>query len=412
MRSKILLLLWHPRDSIAGGFVRIQELLPYFKDVDVTVIDNKPSILKNKVVQGKIIEYSIPKTILALYRVSFTLGRLFEWAFTMIVLTAHGVRELKKDKYKLIYGPTGENFHIFFSAVILKIVFPRTKLLLDILNFEVPEGGGFLYFRSNLKNGVGLFRALVVSLEISIGLFIERKLIRVCDSIITVGPRLREIVARYYPLDKIGFTPSGIRISPRKNPNPGRNIAITEGIFIGRHTLEKGVFDLIKVWHKVCAVRPDARLTMIGFSDLTIKHKLTQKIVKKNLQRNIILRGVLSEQEKWERLKRAKIFLHLAYFEPTMPTITILEALSFGIPVVTYDVEAFDDYPQLRHNPSIFTIENKNIEKATNAILSILSMSSKEQYRISRIARELAKIFSWENIAKIEIKAIKRLIDS
>lgn len=404
MNKNILLLLWHPRESMAGGFVRIQEFIPYFNEFYTTVIDNTPSCVEKELKNGKIIPYTIPNIILSIYSINFILARLCEWIYVTIILMYYGTRELHKNSDQIIYGTTGENFHIFLPCVLLKIFYPKTRLVLDILNFEFP---------SNITNFIrenkqaGIVRIIISTIEVSVTLFIERALIKNADHIVTVSKHLKHVIAKYYPEEKISVTPSGVSITNKQRNK--ENKKIYDAIYVGRMTYEKGIFDVIKVWELFCKRKRTAKLVLVGYCDASLFKTLQSEIIKRRLQKNVIITGLVSEEKKQTLLQESAVFLHLAYAEPLVPVITILEALSFGLPVVTYDTKAFKDYPELYKNPALAIVENRNILKAFDATQKFYGMSKAEKKNIKDKAMQLANQFDWKEIVKIELSVFNKL---
>ncbi len=407
-KPRILILLWHPKKEIAGGFVRVKEFLPYLsKNFEITAIDNSPSIFTD-FKDVEIVEFEIPKVVKKIYNFNFSLGRLFEWLCAFYYLVTIGKNLIKNKNYELIYGPTGDNLHIFLSAVMLKKIFPKTKLLLDILNLEMPEGGTKNYFNNFKKNNFGLFDSLTRTYFLVVLLFIERKLIKNADFIITVSPYMKNVIAKYYPKEKIDFTPSGVNIPSSLKSQNKKSI---NGIYFGRQTKDKGIFDVLDVWEKVTNKIPDAYLVTAGSIEDKVKKTLEEQILKSGIGNKVEVKGLVTEEEKWDLLSKSKYFLHLAYFEPLVPVITILEALSSGLPVVMYDTKAVDDYPFLRKTKSIYIVPNKDVEEAAETILYLEKLSKEDYKKIGLEAKSIAKKFNWNDISKKEINAINNALN-
>ncbi|MGH7203447.1 MAG: glycosyltransferase family 4 protein [Candidatus Levyibacteriota bacterium] len=405
---KVLLLLWHPKDTIAGGFIRVQEFLPFFAELDITIIDNEKSVATGLIGKGKLIEYQTPVWIQNIYKVNFVLGRFFEWSYALITLIKLGSVELHKGSYDIIYGPTGDNLHIFLAGIILKKKYPKVKLLLDVLNLAMPEGSFKNNFMSAYKNGVGLFRSTINSVAMVMLLSIEKSLIKYCDFVVTVSPYMKKIIADYYPLKKIDYTPSGVTLS--KFVKRRNNHDSIQGVYVGRHTPEKGIFDLVKMWHLVCKKDKKAQLNLIGFCDPVIKAKLVEEIKRNHLEKNITLFGVVSSSEKAKQLQSADLFFHLAYYEPLVPVITILEAFAYGLPVIMYDVPSLEDYPSLRKEKAFFIVKNKDKKHAAEIVLQYVNNNNTEKKKLALEARKLAKKYSWGKIAEKELSIMKALV--
>ncbi len=411
MNQGILLLLWHPDQPVptSGGLVRTKEFLRFFpQDFHVTVLDKYPTILADLKFNGRVVEYKLPSIVDRIYNWSFLWGRILEWSLIAVILTIKGWQELKTKRYKVIYAPIGEALHIFLPAVILKKLFPSVSVIIDVLNFEIPEGGFWQYYKSLRSNKIGRSRSFVSPLGIVISLLLMKRLIRNVNYVVTVSPHVKRKLAPYYHSSKISVTPSGVSIGTINSVSYKKILPKYDGVFVGRHTSEKGIFDLVKVWENVTKIKKGAKLIMIGPCDRETKLKLEGEIEKKKLKKNIFILGVLSEEEKFQRLRESRVFIHLAHFEPLVPVITILEALSCGLPVVHYNVAALKDYPELYNHPSFYLVENKNIRKATKKVLAFLFLRPEEVKRISSEARKYARRFAWRKIAQDEAKIIKK----
>jgi len=148
---------------------------------------------------------------------------------------------------------------------------------------------------------------------------------------------------------------------------------------------------------------------MAGACPQETKDQLTYLIKSNKIEKDIKINGIVSEQEKWKLLGKSRVFFHLAYFEPLVPVITILEALAFGIPVIMYDVSAIDDYPFLRKSPAILIAKNKNINDVVKKTLDLQKQLENNEREIRAAAKQLAKKFSWKSVAEKEVKIIQEL---
>tara|TARA_B100000795_G_C22759090_1_gene422795 strand:+ start:137 stop:1216 length:1080 start_codon:yes stop_codon:yes gene_type:complete len=103
----------------------------------------------------------------------------------------------------------------------------------------------------------------------------------------------------------------------------------------------KGVFDLIKVVEILKKRKFEVELTIIGNEgDISFK-KLTKHIVDSNLGDNIRLLGPLYGESKYIEFSKNNVFLYPSYYD-SFPLV-LLESLSFGIPIITYDIGGISD---------------------------------------------------------------------
>jgi glycosyltransferase involved in cell wall biosynthesis len=115
----------------------------------------------------------------------------------------------------------------------------------------------------------------------------------------------------------------------------------------------------------------------------------------------------VSEKQKYKLLFSSNIFLHLASYEPLFPVIGILEGLSCGLPIVTYNMEAIDFAPDTYQCISI--IKNGDYNATAGAVHDLTFLSNAEYKKLQNQGVRYAKRFNWESISKIEWNIINIL---
>jgi glycosyltransferase involved in cell wall biosynthesis len=106
--------------------------------------------------------------------------------------------------------------------------------------------------------------------------------------------------------------------------------------YAGRLDAEKGVEELLRIFHRVCAQEPKARLLIAGGSpfqaDAAARH-LIDLAARLNLQDRVHFLGRLPDLTSF--YAALTLFAHPAPREPF--GLVVLEALAHGIPVVAFD---------------------------------------------------------------------------
>lgn len=105
-------------------------------------------------------------------------------------------------------------------------------------------------------------------------------------------------------------------------------------VWVGRISGEKRPLDVVYMMSHIVKAIPDVKLYLIGDGDLKIKQELNELIESLDLQKNIIQVGFTLEVEKYYR--QASVFIGTSEYEG-FPT-TFCEALSHGVPIVTYEL--------------------------------------------------------------------------
>jgi glycosyltransferase involved in cell wall biosynthesis len=172
-----------------------------------------------------------------------------------------------------------------------------------------------------------------------------------------------------------------------------------EACFVGRLEKDKGVFDLVAIWKDVSALIPSAKLAIIG--DGSEKNHLLELIEKEQLQERITLCGYLGD-ERFEIMRKSKLFLLPSYLEAW--PITIVEAMSCGLPVIAYDLQ------ELRalwgRNVSFVPIGDR--VSFTKTVVELL-LDPELRLQFSRCGLKQSIGHLWTNIATYEATAIGSL---
>lgn len=152
---------------------------------------------------------------------------------------------------------------------------------------------------------------------------------------------------------------------------------------VGRLTHQKGFDLLIKAWVNVANLNPEWRLLIVGEGE--DKQQLTTLINHYNLNNSINLVGQSNTIEKF--YKDAEIFCLSSRYEG-FPMV-LLETLSFGLPVVSFDCE-FGPSEILSDTESIIVPPN-NVDLLADALNYLINNYEKRQ------------VISFKSIAKSRI---------
>ncbi|PIX92466.1 hypothetical protein COZ26_01630 [Candidatus Kuenenbacteria bacterium CG_4_10_14_3_um_filter_39_14] len=175
-----------------------------------------------------------------------------------------------------------------------------------------------------------------------------------------------------------------------------------EGIFLGRLNYSKGIFDLIEIWEKVCAVIPPAKLAIIGGGDKKTKEDLKEKITALKMKNNIEVLGYLEDKKAYILLKSSKVFLFPSHEEGW--GIVINEALACGLPVVSWNLPVYKSI----FEDHIVQVKENDIEKFSNEVIKLLK-NQELRNQIGSAGKEFIKRYSWDRVAANEYQTIKNL---
>lgn len=110
-------------------------------------------------------------------------------------------------------------------------------------------------------------------------------------------------------------------------------------LFLSRITIEKGIFIAIQAYQKLQNLHPQLKLTIVGKGDAL---KEAENYCAKNNLQHVIFTGALQGEKLKEAFRNGDLYLFPSFHEG-MPT-SVLEAMAFGIPVITRPVGGLVDF--------------------------------------------------------------------
>ncbi len=202
-------------------------------------------------------------------------------------------------------------------------------------------------------------------------------------------------------------------LSPRAAVVAGAGIDLTEfsslpevrkeydAVFLARMHETKGVFDLPRVWKKVTAKRPEAKLVVIGEGPHRLRSQ--EMFHELGLQSNVTFTGAISDPEKNSFLAKSRIGLSLSYEEGWGLSVT--EFLAAGLPVVGYHLPVFDElFPG-----QLLTVPAGDIEQFAAACVELFG-DVQRQKMLSSEGRRFVQRYDIRAVAEIELRELERMI--
>jgi glycosyltransferase involved in cell wall biosynthesis len=170
-------------------------------------------------------------------------------------------------------------------------------------------------------------------------------------------------------------------------------LKVYDAVFQGRFHPQKGVVELIDIWKKVVAKKPDAKLAMIGDGPLMENVKL--KIKNEKLEKNIQLFGyVFDGSEKYRIFSQSKIVVHPAFYDSG--GMAAAEAMAFGLPAIGFNLKAYESYyPQ-----GMVKVKTGDLSAFAKKIWELLE-NKDYQEKIGKEALEMIEAnWSWDKRAE------------
>lgn len=310
------------------------------------------------------------------------IGRVLSYVY-VIISDVFAIRHRPFAVSQIVY-PTSDMFFDLLPAIVIKIK-NRQRKLVGIIHHAVP---------SPRARAGRLIPNVILYLSQNSGFFFLKKFSDLVFYPKTdEGLRIKKSLLSYgFPESKLFEFQNGINIDEiEKTPDQEK---IYEAVFLGSLRPSKGIFDLVPIWQRVLKEFPRARLLIIGGGTDEYVVKLKEDIAKAGLQDKIIRAGVVPQDELYKKIKSAKVMIAPSYEEGW--GISVGEALACGLPVVAYDLPAYNRYGRAI---IVIPIGGKDIfsEKIKNLIKENFQNISKDDE-----IKNLIKDLDWSKSAAIE----------
>lgn len=187
---------------------------------------------------------------------------------------------------------------------------------------------------------------------------------------------------------KCYYIPHGLDYFPEKCAK----IEKTQIISVGRLDPIKGFPDLIDIFKIIEPQCPNWTLNIVGGGKQY--DELRNKINDLHLENKIFLLGEKNKDELNKIFSQSSIYVMTSYSESF--GLVLLEASSFGIPLVAYD-SAQGAKEIIKNDENGFLIPKRNKDEMINKILDLIN-SSELRYNLGQTGRIFAKAHTEENI--------------
>lgn len=184
-----------------------------------------------------------------------------------------------------------------------------------------------------------------------------------------------------------------------------------DAIYVGRFSEEKGVFDAINAWHLVKLKFPSLTLHFVGRAeDEMVLKRLNYEIDQLGLQNNVSLceEPLVGDSSEvlLKKLKLSKILLFPSKLEAW--AFVVGEALSFGLPVIGYDIVAYEKaYPGCT---ALIKVPIGNVNKIASEIIRIFENPNVFKKLSNEAFQYVKNYYSWEDVMAAEVKLYQEII--
>lgn len=171
-------------------------------------------------------------------------------------------------------------------------------------------------------------------------------------------------------------------------------------IAVGTHPIKNlgGTLEAFRIARDEFGVK--AKLVVVGF----LGKGVASLVVRKGVESAVILTGSVSSLELKELYANAIALVFPSFYEGF--GLPLVEAMSCGCPVITSNISSM---PEIAGEAGILVNPHRPADIA-HAIKSLCS-NDEIQKRLSQVARERAKLFSWEEAAKKTLRVLEAVAE-
>lgn len=198
---------------------------------------------------------------------------------------------------------------------------------------------------------------------------------------------------------------NGVTINKlKKNPQKEKRKTI---IYLGAISKDKGIEDALKTFSFINNMENNWQFWVVGKSDPRYLRKLNSLSQTLKINKSVKFWGYVDEKKKSELLARAHLFINPSIREGW--GLVNIEANSFGLPVLAYDVAGSRD--SVRIGKSGFLSPLGDYQDLATKALKLIHDSNLYR-RVQTQAKKWSKNFSWDKASKESLELLKRTTHS
>jgi len=229
--------------------------------------------------------------------------------------------------------------------------------------------------------------------------------VKFADEVIIISKAIKGFLENKYSRKDLKFIPNGVNLAEiilAGNILKKYNLEPKKYIFTAcRFVPEKGLHDLISAYQKIS--NPEFKLVIAGDADHETAYS---RNIKKSAKESpgIILTGFISGKPLQELYSNAGLFVLPSYYEG-LP-IALLEAMSYGLPVLVSDIPQNREIPL----PKFRFFEPGDVDLLSKKMVELFKLGIDEEESIKE--REILKEkYNWSKIAKQTFQVYKNALN-
>src|SRR2546428_258965 len=179
-------------------------------------------------------------------------------------------------------------------------------------------------------------------------------------------------------------------------------IGTFDGVYVGRFHPHKGFLDLPFIAARMNqALGRDVKIAVCGSPQFPRHLALFERRVRSlGVEKNLVMLRWLSREDLYATIRRSKLLLYPSYVDAF--SITVLESLCLGVPVLAYAIDALRMIWAARKGVYLSPVGNPTAFAARYAELERTQALSSIRKETARQVEVLEREFTWERAVKQE----------
>jgi glycosyltransferase involved in cell wall biosynthesis len=200
----------------------------------------------------------------------------------------------------------------------------------------------------------------------------------------------------FVPEIHVGVEPDSVR-----GPSEGDPL-MYDGVYVGRFHPHKGFLDLPLIAARMNkALGRDVKIAVCGSPQFPRHLALFERRVRAlGVEKNLVMRRWLSREDLYATIRRSKVLLYPSYVDAF--SITVLESLCLGVPVLAYGIDALRMIWAGRKGVYLSPVGNPTALAQRYADLERAQAFSTIRNEMARQAEVLEREFTWERAVEQE----------
>jgi glycosyltransferase involved in cell wall biosynthesis len=221
--------------------------------------------------------------------------------------------------------------------------------------------------------------------------------------VISLGGRLTTILQKHVAApSRVTVIPNGVSAQEGKQPKSFDHDKLRM-LFVARFAENKGIHILLKAIEELNNEGWGEKLHF----DLGGKGPLFEHYSNNNKFANVNYLGFVSDEQLSSLYDTSDLFVFPTLFEG-MPTV-VLEAMSYGMPVIVSDVGAT---AELVDDSNGYLIEKNNVAALKSSIIAFYGLKKEDKQRMSATAlRKIGTKYTWKSIAGEYARVFRSVAD-